>query len=263
MSTPARLLVAIVLGLPALAAAAEDGFDFGVPGLPPPSPAAEPVLREVLAPGSFPFSPWAPDFRPGNDPLKAGSQNDGLFGSLTGQQTVREGYFGIAREDPLTKPGWQADEAWKLNLAGPLFVFGQLSAGAEEALQQDAHVNGRTGVAWQVPIPAFELLFRGGPTVSYTDPLRPDRTKEKSELLLEVQGRCPLLFGVQLEYQGSASPALSPLDHDWVSHELRLALPVGSAGTLKLGARQRWDNVVEQRTTTEVGELFLGLELKH
>ena len=160
----------------------------------------------------------------GRDPLRVGGQTEGFLGSLTGQQTIRDGNPG---DDPLVRRGWQADEAWKLSLAGPFYAYGQFSAGAEDALHQDARVNGRTGLAWQVPISTLELLVRGGPTVAYTDPLRPERMKEKSELLLEVQGRCPLLFGVHLEYQGSATPAVSPLERDWISHELHLALPVG------------------------------------
>jgi len=262
MRLPGRLLTVLVLGLPAVAAA-EDGADFGVPGLQPPTPPGEPLLRASLSPGTLPPGPWDPDYRPGREPLRGGGQVDGFFGSLTGQQTVRDGSTGSPGDDPLAKPGWQADQAWKMGLAGQLYAYGQLSASAEEALRQDARVNGRTGLAFQVPIPAVELLLRGGPTVAFSDPLRPERMKEKSELLLEVQGRCPLLFGVHLEYQGSACPAVSPLERDWVSQELRLALPVGPGGTFKLGARQRWENVAEQRTTSEGAELFLGLELKH
>jgi hypothetical protein len=262
MRLPGRLLAAVVLGWPAVAAAG-DGFDFVVPGLQPPGAPAEPVIRDSLSPGPLPPGPWDPDFRPGRESLRGSGQVDGFFGSLTGQQTVREGNTGIAWDDPLAKRGWQADQAWKMSLAGPLYAYGQFSASAEEALQQDARVNGRTGLAFQVPIPTVELLLRGGPTLACSDPLRPERMKEKSELLLEVQGRCPLLFGVHLEYQGSACPAVSPLERDWVSQELRLALPVGPGGTFKLGARQRWDNVAEQKSTTEGAELFLGLELKH
>lgn len=262
MHTAGRFLTVVLLGLPSLAAAG-DGLDFNVPALQPPATPTESVIRDQLSPVSLPLSPWDPDYRPGRGPVQVGGQLDGFFGSLTGQQTVRDGNFGDPWDDPLTKRGWQADQSWKMSLAGPVYAYGQFSAAAEEALQQDARLNGRTGLAWQMPVPVVDLLFRGGPTVACSDPLRPDRMKEKSELLFELQGRCPLLFGVNLEYQGSACPAMSPLDRDWVSHELRLALPVGQGGTLKLGARQRWENVAEQRSTTEGAELFLGLELKH
>jgi hypothetical protein len=141
-------------------------------------------------------------------------------------------------------------------------VFGKTSFAAEDAMQQDARVSGSTGLALQVPVPIGELLFRGGSNLTYSDPLRQDHAKERSEMLLEVQGRCPLLLGVRLEYNGTASPGLTPTDRDWVSQEIRLALPVGPSCKFSLGARQRWDSVVEQKTT-ETGELFLGLELKH
>src|SRR5262249_29974816 len=99
--------------------------------------------------------------------------------------------------------------------------------------------------------------------VTYTDPLRPERAQEHSELLVEVQGRLPLLFGAGLEYQGSAVPALTPLAHDQITQDLRLALPVGSTGKLRLGARRRWENFAEPRATPDSMQLYMGLELAH
>jgi hypothetical protein len=194
--------------------------------------------------------------------LHASNTNDCLLGSFTFQQTLRDGDIGTVWDDPLTRRGWQADQAWKLNVLESFFFFGQASAAAEDALQQDAKMNGRTGLGWQVPLTGGELLLRGATNVSYSDPLRVERARERSEFLLEMQGRYPLLFGVHLEFQGTASPALTPLDRDWVSHEVRLALPVGTSGKLMLGARQRWDNVTDQKPTTDGAQIFLGLELK-
>ena len=106
-----------------------------------------------------------------------------------------------------------------------------------------------------------ELTLRGGPSVTYADPLRPERTKERSEWLLEVQARWPILAGIGLEYQGTAAPALTPLDKSWVNHDVRLAFPVGNTGKLRLGAKQRWEGVGEQRSAPEGPQLYLGLEL--
>jgi hypothetical protein len=197
------------------------------------------------------------------DPLNASTTNSGLLGTFSAKQTIRDGEVGTVWDDPLTKKGWQADQDWKLGLLGPVFVFTQTSAAAEEALQQDAKLSGRSGLALQVPVPVGELLLRGGTNVSFTDPFRQDRVKERSEMLLEVKAKYPLLFGLNLEIQGTASPALSPLDRDWVSQEVRLALPLGGNGQFHLGARQRWDNVVEQKTISDGPQLFLGFEIKH
>jgi hypothetical protein len=262
MAVRRRLFGVVLLAFPVWNACAVDGPGPGVPDLPDPPPGVEPLVRDDPAPTAASFMPWDTGLRSGRDPLRASCTNNGLLGSLTSLQTVRDGEIGTVWDDPLTKRGWQADEAWKLGLTGPVFVFGQASAAAEDAMEQDAHMTGHTGLACQLPLPAGELLLRGGPNVTYTDPLRQDRARERSEMLLEVQGRYPLLFGVHLEFDGAASPALSPLDRDWVSHEIRLALPFGSAGMVKLGARQRWENIVEQRPTTDGAQLFLGLEFK-
>jgi hypothetical protein len=231
------------------------------PWLPEPMGGVEPVLREESpAPSSFAapiVEPWRP-----REPLRSNQTNDVLIGSLTSQQSVRDGDIGTPWDDPTGRRGWQADQALKLTLAGPVYVFGQASTAAEDAMRQDAHVNGRTGLACLLHVPGGELLLRGGPGMTYSDPLRADHAKERSDLLMEVEGRYPLFFGLRLEFQGAASPALTPFDRDWISQEIRLALPVGSSGTLKLGARQRWDNVLDPRQATDSSQVFLGLELK-
>jgi hypothetical protein len=263
MSISRCLLVAALMTWPVRAIHADDGPGFVLPQLPGTTPTTAPVLGpepilNVTSPGVGTF-----DARPEREPLRANITNAGLLGSLSSQQTVRDGDTGAVWGDPLAKRGWQSDQSWKLNVAGPIFVFGQASAAAEDALQQDTHVNGRTGLGWQMPVPIGELLLRGGTNTTYSDILRPNQVKERSELLLEVKGRCPLLFGINLEFDGTACPGLSPVERDWVSHEVRLALPVGTACKLKLGARQRWENLTEQRAISDGTQLFLGVELNH
>jgi hypothetical protein len=255
------LLATLLLAVPTLTARAADGPGTGLPGLPDPPLNVEPVVRDDPPLSASSFSPWDVNQRPDREPLRASATNNGLLGSLTSQQTVRPGVSDTIWDSPFSKRGWQTDESWKLSVAGPVFVFGQASASAEDALQQDAHVNGKTGLGCQVPLPVGELLLKGGTNTTYSDVLRPTLVKERSELLLEVQGRCPLLLGIHLEFDGTACPALTPLERDWASQEVRLALPLGDYGKLKFGARHRWENLAEQKPSSE--EVFLGLELKH
>src|SRR5207249_2355664 len=131
---------------------------------------------------------------------------------------------------------------------GPFFVFGQVGAGAEDANQQDLKFNGKTGLACKLPLGSEgEIVLSGGPSVTYTDPLRPERLREKSGWLLEVQARWPILAGIGLEYQGTASPALTPLERDRILHDLRLAVPLGLGGKLRLGARHQWESTLTPR----------------
>jgi hypothetical protein len=160
---------------------------------------------------------------------------------------------------------WHVDDSWKYPVAGPVFLFGQLGANSDQAAQSDMKVATSGGLACKVAVlEQGEIVVRSGPSLSYSDPLRPDRTHEDSKWLLEVQGRWPLLARVGLEYQGTVSPALSPMDHNSINHDVRLAVPVGDNGKLRLGAKQSWqaNSTDTARPWSTETEVYLGLELK-
>jgi hypothetical protein len=223
-------------------------------------PAAAAADEPFAAPA---FNPWAAVEAPGRDPCQLRGAAAGDFGSLTSTSTVREVDFASAWEDPLARREWKTDQAWNCPVAGPLFAFGQLGANATEA-ETDTKAAVKTGVGCKwAPARGAELVVRGGPSVTYTDPLRPDHVQEKSEWLLEVQARWPLLASVGLEYQGTAAPALTPLEHDRLTNDVRLAVPVGSGGKFRVGAKCRWDDGPETKPPPDAMQLYLGLELKH
>jgi hypothetical protein len=208
---------------------------------------------EIIGPADF--NPWAP--------RKVNAETAGEFGSLTAKSVVRDLDAPQPWEDPLARPEWKTDQAWRYPLAGPLFAFGQLAGNSTET-QRDMKVAGKYGLGCKLePVKGAEFTLRSGPSLTYTDPLRPDYTKEKSEWLVEVQARWPLLGPVGIEYQGTASPALTPLDHDWLSHDLHLAAPVGSDGKLRLGAKCRWDDSGTNKPPPDAMQLYLGFELNH
>jgi hypothetical protein len=194
-------------------------------------------------------------------PLKASTSNAGGWGALTGTIVLDDDRPSRSWEDPLWKRSWKADQSWKCPVFGSVTAFGQVGGNGEEAGQSDLKFSGRTGLEWKVPVWLAELQLRSGPGVSYTDPLRPDRMRERSDWLVDVQARCPLLFGIGLEYQGTALPALTPLAQDEISQDLRLAFPLGPGGKFKLGARQTWAGTTEARQWTDTTQLYLGFEL--
>jgi hypothetical protein len=196
-----------------------------------------------------------------SEPLKVKTQNDGGWGSLTSQVTVQD-WKVAAWDDPLRQREWHREDAWKCAVAGPLFCFGQVGADSQEAGTKDMKVVGRTGVGCKLGLGGDgEVLVRGGPAVTYTDPLRPDKTREQAQWLLEVQARYALLAGIGLEYSGTACPALNPADRDWVNQDVRLAFPVGTNGKFRVGARHHWENYAEPRPLSDGMQLYLGLEL--
>jgi hypothetical protein len=241
-----------------------------------PSPTSDLVLPRLLfdprdlAQAALPQTPALPDPHPWQGwqtdpfaPSKVSTSSQGVWGTLTGNVTVT-GDGTAGGQQPLVKRTWQADQSWRRDVAGPLSAFGQVGGNSDEACQSDMQVNARTGLACKLPVPGLsEFVLRGGPGVSYTDPLHPDRTLSHSDWMFEVQARCPLIFGAGLEYQASALPALAAQAQDQLNQDLRLAVPVGSTGKFKVGARHQWASTPNTRPSTDSMQLYLGLELAH
>jgi hypothetical protein len=208
------------------------------------------------------LNPWSAWDGAARAPKKVGGKTEGDWGALTAQTTVQDGWAPSAWEDPAWKRSWQTNQSYRLPLSGPLSVFGQLGANSEEATQKDMQVTGQTGLACKLPLPSVaDVQVRGGPRLAYTDPLRPDRTSARSDWLLEVQARVPLLARVGLEYQGTAAPALTPVDHDWVNQDVHLAFPVGAAGKFQFGAKHHWEDAGNTRGGADNTQVYLGLQL--
>jgi hypothetical protein len=266
-TTPARLLLLTLalgsLGRPAPAGDLAPGPVDGPVVLPLPGLALRedrPAVPDPARPAPDPLVPPAG----GRAPLKVAQTADGFWGSLTSKVEVLDRTPALAGEDPLARRAWQTDEAWRFPLPGPFFVFGQLGARSDEPAQSDLKVSGRTGLACKLPLGAgAEVQVRGGPGVTYTDPLRPERAREHADWTLEVQARWPLLARLGLEYQGTAAPALSPLEQDRINQDLHLGLQVGEASKVQVGARHRWQNTDEPQPWSQGMQLYLGLELAH
>jgi hypothetical protein len=167
--------------------------------------------------------------------------------------------------DAAAANAWWMEETVKVRLVGPLTLFGQFdSAPGPDTAQHDVAVNGKTGLECQLPAPVgLEVQLRGGHALSYSGPLRLERRLETVQPFVEVQARCKLLGPVGLEYQGAALPALGTVQRDQIRQEVRLAVPVGATGKLRLGATHQWEATpaTDTRPWTESMELFLGLEL--
>jgi hypothetical protein len=198
------------------------------------------------------------------EPHKLQQKTDGDWGSLQSQMVIQEGQPDAVWVDPLLKRQWQTDEAWKLAVLGPLSVFGQVGAATAEIQQQDMKVMGKTGLACALPtgIPQAAVTLRSGPSWTSTDALRPNQMRERTDWVMEVEGRVPLIAGIGLEYLGTALPALTPMDHDRLTQDLHLAIPMGSSGKFTLGAKYQWEGATDPRAATDSTQLYLGLELK-
>jgi hypothetical protein len=82
-------------------------------------------------------------------------------------------------------------------------------------------------------------------------------------MLLELQARCPVAGPLQLEYQGIAVPALDPMERHRLNQNLGVAIPLGGAGHLRLGARHQWeDTLTPTKTWADGMQLYLGVGLR-
>jgi len=227
----------------------------------PTAPEDRPASRPEASP-AIEFNPWAEWERAQQPPRTVRNSASGEWGSLTANSEVGDATAPATGEAAPQPRGWKTDGTWHCPVAGPLFVFGQFGGAGTEVAQQDTKAGGQTGLGCKwAPVEDAEFVVRGGPSVSYTDPLRPDRLRERSDMLLEVQARWPLLGKIGLEYQGKAAPALTPLDHDWIDQDLGLAAPLGPGTKVRVGAKRHWENVADPKAPPDNMQLYFGLEL--
>jgi hypothetical protein len=211
------------------------------PGLNPPP---EPVLED----------------RP-RGPLDHSDQANGPWGSLNTHVLVQTSR---RAEEPVVGDRWLTEEALKVSVAGPLFLFGKVGAGFDTLTTQQRQVTGRTALGCRlISWAGIEILFNGGPTVTHVeDPFRPEQlARDRAEMLLELQCQYPLAGPLHLEYQGTAVPASNPLDRNRLDHDLRFAVPLGKTGNFRLGAKCHWEDAAPPRPLMDTMEVYLGLGL--
>lgn len=178
------------------------------------------------------------------------------WGKYTAQTTLSEpadfiGRVGLGHR-------WQSQEQIHLGLVGSLFVFGQMG-GEGQAEAGQYRINGRTGIGWKwQPLPRGEVQLRGGPTVSYDSVL----ANRDQKLALELSARYPLVGAIRVEYTGTALPAMTLTERDQINQDVRVALPLGEAGQLHVGARYRWEDTTHGPVGPDRAQLYFGLHLR-
>lgn len=196
-------------------------------------------------------------------PRQLNGKQEGEWGSLTAQVTLPQTPDSLLAPSPLPASAWQTDQALRLAMAGSFFVYGNLGTKIDATAPQTSQVAGQTGLAWKVPVGSqAEFQVRSGPRLTYVDPLR-STVRSQSDWLLEVQARCPLVYGVGLEYQGTAIPATSTTQHDQLNQDVHLAFPLGTSGKVQVGAKHRWESNTTPQPLADSMQLYLGLQLTH
>jgi hypothetical protein len=208
-----------------------------------------------------PSDPWLDRQGAAGQPGKYQSQNSGPCGTITSTQIVLDP--AVVRAQPLAGDPWRSEESWHCDVAGPLYLFGQPGAACDPAVAPEIKITGRSGVGWKLPalVPGAQVQLGGGSALSLTDPLRPEPVRSHPGLFFEVQARYALPGRVGLEYQGSAVPGLSPLEHNRFNQDVGLAVPLGGAGRFRVGAKHQWEDGGQPRPLIDGMQLYLGVEL--
>jgi hypothetical protein len=201
-----------------------------------------------------------------DSPLAAGQslkrKTDSLFGSYTAELAWHDPR--ALREAPALDTPWKADQAWHMDVAGPVFLFSEFGAAPDPVTPDELKVKYRSGVGCKIPVGRLQLQLQGGRCLTYNDQVGSDHG-ERSQLFVEVKCRCPLPLPGQLglEYQGSAVPALTPQERDKINQDLGLAIPVGDSGRFRLGAKHQWENTTTTAKSSWMDgmQLYLGFEL--
>jgi hypothetical protein len=259
---------------------------FAALGLPP---RASPDLWETL---DGPGRPWSED-RAGEDPFARPSflRDDGPGSGIQPGWTVDPGRWRYQQEtvgglyrrktklelpdpqevwSPYGGRDWKAQDKVHIPvpipmpLAEQLFVYGQFDGSGDTLKQQQTALYGKTGVGvkWSL-LAGSELQVRYATLFSYADELSIGRLQERAQPAVEVMARVPLIGPLEIEYTGSARPAVSRADTDQFRQELRFAYPLGGDSELEFGGRYRWDYMHTTTPWVDRAQLFLGVKLRH
>jgi hypothetical protein len=161
---------------------------------------------------------------------------------------------------------WKAQEKVQIPvpipvpLAEQLFVYGQFDGRGDSLKQQQTALSGKTGVGakWSL-IAGSEVQLRYATLFKYADVDGPSRAQPA----VEVNARLPLLGPLELEYTGTAIPAVARTDTDQFKQELRFAYPLRGDNELEFGARYRWEYTPNATPWQDRAQLFLGVKLRH
>ena len=139
-------------------------------------------------------------------------------------------------------------------------MYGQFDGSGDTLKRQHTALYGKTGVGvkWAL-IAGSELQLRYATLLSYAGLEGPGRAQPA----VEVMARLPLVGPLELEYTGSAIPAVARSDTDQFKQELRFAYPLRGDNEVEFGARYRWEYTLTPSPWHDRAELFFGVKLRH
>lgn len=164
---------------------------------------------------------------------------------------------------------WSAQERVQIPVPIPLpaaeqlFVYTQFDTSGDALGNLPTSVAGRTGVGlkWSL-LAGSEVQVRYMTMFSYVNQASVGRYQERTQPAFEVLARLPILGPLELEYTGTALPAVSRTEPDQIRQELRLAWPLQGDSELEVGARYRWDLTPDSPSWIDRAQLFIGVRVR-
>jgi hypothetical protein len=190
---------------------------------------------------------------------KIKNKKESVWGSLE-LEVMLENLDGPSRD--ALGDRWQTKKALQVDVAGPLFAFGEFNAGYNTISAQEMKMSGGTGLGFKLASwENGEVAVKGGSQINYSqDPLRPTLIQnDKSRLVLGLECQYAIVGPLKLEYSGSAVPAMSALESNRISQDIRLLLPLGNNSQFRLGAKRNWSDQPALRAAPDANQVYFGI----
>ncbi len=191
--------------------------------------------------------------------LKLGRDHDLEWAKLTANVSV------ISPEAPANVPlrrnGYQAEDSLKFPLIGPVFLTGRVGANSSSFEWQQYKLSQAVGIGFRLPI-GGEFQLRSGQSLTNFDPYSDTMIPEQMTNFIELSSKWKLPWSLNLEYSGETGRFKSLDSHEFLSHDVRLAMPLSSSSKLKLGASYWWQDNSSPKPWMDRTWWYFGYELK-
>lgn len=198
-------------------------------------------------------------FRSDGIKLSLGRDHDLEWAKLTSKVSLvsPESTFNV----PIRRNGYQAEDSLKFPLIGSVFLTGKVGANAQSFEWQQYKLSQAVGIGFRLPV-GGELQVRGGQSLTNFDSFSFLSIPEQMTNYVEFSSKWKLPGSLNLEYSGETGRLRTIDSHEFLSHDLRLAMPLSNSAKLKLGASYWWQDNSTPKPWVDRTWWYLGYELK-
>lgn len=198
-------------------------------------------------------------FRSDGTKLKLGRDHDLEWAKLTSKVSLvsPDSTFNI----PLRRNGYEAEDSLKFPLIGSVFLTGKLGANSQSFEWQQYKVSQALGIGFRLPV-GGEIQVRSGQSLTNFDSISNLLIPEQTTNFVELSSKWKLPWSLNLEYSGETGRLKAMNTHEFLSHDVSLAMPLSGSSKIKLGASYWWEDNSVSKPWLDRTTWYLGYELK-